>query len=158
MPLQSFDCVLRSRWWWGRQRRSSPGRWRGRRGIPCRRPWRRRSSPSDRDGSLPLWCCRQILGRHRSLLLPPRCSARIIGKKAGKRWSKTSPAFFDHHEPWASCISYAPDVLDRRKGLTFSAPQISTTSDSSTTVTRKLVVCISSFSSGPYALSLHPEV
>lgn len=39
---------------------------------------------------------------------------------------------------------------------TFKAPQISTTSDSSTTVTRKFVVCMSSFSSGPCSLLLQP--
>ena len=38
-----------------------------------------------------------------------------------------------------------------------SAPQISTTSASATTVTRKLVVCISSFRMGPFTLSLQPE-
>lgn len=40
--------------------------------------------------------------------------------------------------------------------LTFRAPQISTTSYSSTTVTRKLLVCMSSFRREPWFLFLHP--
>lgn len=40
--------------------------------------------------------------------------------------------------------------------LTFRAPQISTTSYSSTTVTLKLLVCMSSFRRAPWFLFLHP--
>ena len=74
-PLRSCGCVHRSRSWWGQRCRSSPGRWRGRRGSLCRRSWRRRSSPSGRDGSPLPWCCRQIPGHHRILLPLPQCSA-----------------------------------------------------------------------------------
>lgn len=41
--------------------------------------------------------------------------------------------------------------------FTLSAPQISTTSDSSTTVIRKFFVCISSFNKTPSSLFLQPE-
>jgi len=74
-PLQSCDCALRSRLWWGQRCRSSPRRWRARRDSLCRRTWRRQSSPWGRDGSLLPWCCRQIPGHHRSLLPLPQCSA-----------------------------------------------------------------------------------
>lgn len=72
---RSCGCVHRSRSWWGQRCRSSPGRWRGRRGSLCRRPWRRRSSPSGRDGSQLPWCCRRIPGHHRNLLPLLQCSA-----------------------------------------------------------------------------------
>lgn len=75
MPSRSCGCVRRSRSWWGRRCRSSPGRWRARRGPWCRRTWRRRSSPSGRDGSPPPWCCRRSPGRRRNQLLRRRCSA-----------------------------------------------------------------------------------
>lgn len=74
-PPRSCGCARRSRSWWGRPHRSSPGRWRGRRGIRCRRPGRSWSSPSGRGESRLPWCCRRIPGHHRSLLPPLRCSA-----------------------------------------------------------------------------------
>jgi len=57
---------------------------------------------------------------------------------------------------WSEKIKAVRYFFEGREKPTLSAPQISTTSDSSTTVTRKLVVCMSSFSMGPTALSLHP--
>lgn len=61
-----------------------------------------------------------------------------------------------HVRPSTDGFSNWP-CLEKSVEGTFKAPQISTTSDSSTTVTRKFVVCMSSFSSGPCSLLLQPE-
>lgn len=67
-------CGRRSRLWWGRPRRSSPGRLQRTQGWRCRKCGRRRSSPSGLTGSLLPLCCPRNPGRHRNLPRPQRCS------------------------------------------------------------------------------------
>lgn len=160
-PPQSCGCVHRSRSWWGQRCRSSPGRWRGTRGSLCRRTWRRRSSPSGRDESLLPWCCRRIPGHHRNLLPLLQCSAATITLRLrimfGFYCTLKTFQVFQIYVTLTFLLSLRWEhLLDEGENPTLSAPQISTTSDSSTTVTRKLVVCISSFSIGPQVLSLQP--
>ncbi len=141
-PRRLCGFAPRSRWWWGRPRRSSPGKWWSSL-RPCRTSWRRRPFPSDPAWSPPPWCCRQNQGRRRIQHRLPQYSATFLLLVNTLRGDTICGL-------WAAQQSqYAAD-------FTLRAPHSSTVSLSGTTVMRKLGVWSSSLKIWPFASFFAP--